>query len=404
MSGRGGLLFALAIRDCREEWPSAASMLLGIAAVLVPILLLLSIRAGIVGTLRDELESSPQSRELLTVGEPVVTTAFLAQLRKDPAASFVAPRTRLLAAAAILRSADLLNAAEADMVPSGPGDPMVTGAWQRDSVALSETLARTLGARKKDRVLLILERKNAAGEAQSQRLMLQVLDIVDHTRSRGSQSLAYLPSTLIDATEVWRENPAVPDLAAAMQPQQGAANRKYAGLRMFARDVDAVDGLRAKLAQAGIETQSRAADIRLVQRLSRSMSIFIGAIGSFMAIGLVLALGSIQWGWVERKRYDYAYLRLLGLDRSDLALLPVIQAMMIVVPAAVLAVALTSVAQVFINRLFAGQVSGMGIISRMPIAESALLIAAAFLIAAAGAFFAARNAARVSPIIALRGY
>lgn len=404
MKGRGNLLLTLALRDCREEWPSALCMLLSIAAVLVPVLILVSIRAGVIDQMRAELDRSPQSRELLTIGEPSIGSDLIENLRADRTAVFVAPRTRLLSAAAVLRTPDFVNATEVDMVPSGPGDPMVRGNWQRNTIAISETAERALNVGRGGKVLLVLERINAEGKSQSQRLTMQVIDVVSHERSRSSQAQAFVLSDLIEATEVWRENPAVPDLANAAARASAAANsRRYTGLRIFARDIDAVDGLRAKLSAEGIDTQSRAADIRIVQRLSQSMSIFIGALAVFMTGGLVLALGAIQWGWVERKRYDYAYLRLLGLGRRELGLLPVIQAILLAIPAAIMAVGITALAQILINRLFAGQLGGLGTVSRMPLGLSALLVAAVFVVAALGAFFAARNAARVSPIVALRG-
>lgn len=402
MSGRGGLLLALAVRDCREEWPSALCMALSIAAVLVPILLLLSIRAGVIGQMRAELERSPQSRELLTIGEPVIDARLLARLRKDDDAVFVAPRTRLLSAAAVLRTPDLAEATEVDMVPSGPGDPLVRGRWRKGGIAISETAARALKVGRGGKVLLVLERTTAEGVSQVVRLPMQVIDVVSHERSRGGQAQAYVAAALIEATEIWREDPAASDLAAAAA-MAGTDQRRYAGLRIYARSIDAVDALRARLSREGIDTQSRAADIRLIKRLSQSMSIFIGALALFMSAGLVVALGAIQWGWVERKRFDYAYLRLLGLDRRELALLPVIQALLLAAPAALAALATTALAQVFINRLFAGQLGSLGSVSRMPLLESSLLVGASFVVAAGGAFFAARNASRVSPITALRG-
>lgn len=404
MTSRRGLLSTLALKDCREEWPSALCMLLSIAAVLVPVLVLVSIRAGVINQMRGELERSPQSRELLTVGEPTIAPALIKRLRDSDAAVFVAPRTRLLSAAGVLRTTDYVNATQVDLVPSGPGDPLVRGKWQRNGLAISETAARALKVKRGDQVVLVLERTNASGEPQVERLTMRVLDVVSHEFSRSSQAQAFVRSGLVEATEIWREDPDVPDLAAAAAPARTLApTRRYSGLRIFARDIDSVDELRAMLSAESIDTQSRAADIRLVQRLAQSMTIFIGAIALFMTGGLIVALGAIQWGWVERKRYDYAYLRLLGLAQRDLALLPVMQAMMLAVPAVLIAVGMAALAQILINRLFAGQLGGLASVSQMPLAETAMLVAAVFVVAACGAFFAARNASRVSPIVALRG-
>jgi putative ABC transport system permease protein len=378
-------------------------MILSITAVLVPVLLLLSIRTGVIGQMQDELRSSPKARELVTVGEPVVSPALIRELRRDRSVAFVAPRTRLLSASAVVRTADLSRGVELDMVPSGPGDPLVTVPWRGGMVALSEAAARKLAVSAGDVVLLIVDRRTRDGADQQARLRLRVAAVVDYRTSRNSLAVAYLPHRWVEAAERWREDPAAVDLSAAAQANAVVRQRSYSGLRLYARSVDDVIGLRSKLLRNGIETESRAGDIRLVQRLEQSMSIFIASLALLMTIGLVLALGAIQWGWVERKRFDYSYLRLLGMNRRELAALPVVQALMLVVPAATLAIALAALAQAVINRLFLGQLGDLRGISRMEPLETSLLVLATFGVAGFGAFFAARSAARISPIVALRG-
>lgn len=404
MKARGKIITMLAVRDCREEWPSAVCMVLSIAAVLIPIIILLSIRAGIIGQLRDELVRSPKSRELLTIGEPVINPALVLRLQGLAEVEFVVPRTRFLSAGAVLRSNDTLTSAEVDIVPSGTGDPLLRLAWRPNGAALSETAARKLGAKVGKPIAMIVNRTGTSGSMEIARVTLTVNEIVSHERVLSGQSLIYVPARLNEAIELWREDPTVSDLSQALgRAQAKAATRKFAGLRIYADDVDAVEAIRSLLAQEGIDVQSRAADIRTVQRLSRSMTIFISALATFMIGGLVLALGGIQWGWVERKRVDYSYLRLLGLKRRDVGLIPIIQAVLMVLPAALLAVGTAFVAQLAINRLFAGQVGGIGAVSKLPWAETVALIGVAILAAVLAAFVAARNAARVSPIIALRG-
>lgn len=379
-------------------------MVLSIAAVLIPIIILLSIRAGVIDQLRDELVRSPKSRELLTVGEPVITPALIRQLQGLSEVDFIAPRTRFLSAAAVVRSDDHQESAEVDIVPSGKGDPMLRFPWQKDGAALSETAARGVEGKVGKPIVMIVNRTGIGGSMQFARVTFTVNEIVSHERVQSGLSQIYVPARLNEAIELWREEPTVPDLTQALvRAEANAEKRNFAGLRLYAKDVDAVESIRGVLASEGIDVQSRAADIRTVQRLSRSMTIFISALATFMIGGLILALGGIQWGWVERKRVDYSYLRLLGLERREVGLIPIIQAILMVLPAAVIAVGTAVLAQLAINRLFAGQVGGIGAVSKMPWAETTLLIGIAFFAAAFAAFFAARNAARVSPIVALRG-
>lgn len=394
----------LAVRDCREEWPSALCMVFSMAAILIPILILLSVRAGVIGQMREELVSSPKSRELLTVGEPIVSSGLLREIKKRSDVEFVAPRTRFLAAAAVIRSPDGLRSAEVDLVPSGEGDPMLLRGWQKNGLAISESAARSVGAKVDSPIQIIVNRTGPKKSQQSEQLLLTVSEILSHERVQSSQSFIYIEPRLNEAVELWREDPTVQSLEdAKVLAAKNEKTRNYSGLRLYAKTVDDVDTLRKLLSVNGIDVQSRAADIRFVQRLSRSMSVFIGALAFFMIGGLILALGGIQWGWVERKRVDYSYLRLLGMSRNDVRLIPIFQALMLVVPAAAISIAVAAAAQIAINRLFVGQIQGVDVVSRFPLAETILLVAIAFVAAAIAAFLAARNAAGVSPIVALRG-
>ncbi len=379
-------------------------MILAITAVLVPVMLLLAIRSGVVGQMRSELTASPQAREMSTVGEPPVTPAMIEELRANPGVAFAVPRTRLLSAAAVMRTPDLQKGTDLDLVPSGQGDPVVRGRWQDNSVAVSENAARQLGIRTGAPVVLVVERRNAAGEAQQIRLPLKILDIVPAGQSRSNLAQAYLPYPTIEAIERWREDERQASLDQAKAANRAdARQRRYSGIRLYARSIDDVPAVRQLMQTYGLETASRAGDIRLVQRLERSMTIFVGSLAVLMALGLVVALGAIQWGWVERKRFDYSYLRLLGMERRQLFALPVTQAVLLVVPAILLAFIVTLGAQAIINRLFAGQVGSLRSVSNLSIADSLLLTIIAFFVAMAGAFLAARNAARISPVVAIRG-
>jgi putative ABC transport system permease protein len=343
--------------------------------------------------MRSELTASPQAREMSTVGEPTVTPAMISELRASPGVAFAAPRTRLLSAAAVMRTRDLQKGIDLDLVSSGQGDPVVRGRWQRNSVAISENAARQLGIKAGAPVVMVIERRNSAGE-----------DVVPAGQSRSNLAQAYMPYQVIEAVERWREDARQGSLAQANAANRAdAKQRRYSGIRLYARSIDDVPKVRQLLQARGLETSSRAGDIRLVQRLERSMTIFVGSLAVLMAIGLVVALGAIQWGWVERKRFDYSYLRLLGMDRLQLFALPVVQAMLLVIPAIVAAFIVTFGAEAVINRLFAGQVGNLRRVSNLSLADSLLLTITAFVVAMTGAFLAARNAARISPVFAIRG-
>lgn len=398
------LTLDLALSDCRQEWPSALCMVLSITAVLVPLLLLLSIRSGVIGQIRGELVDNPQARELITTGEPIIDPEIIAALQSDPRIAFLTPRTRLLAAGAVLRSEDLLRSVEVDMVPSGPQDPHLGGRWQENGIAVTDRVARQLGIKVGDSVLLIVDRRTQDNRLEQVRQKRTVFGIVDYGVTGASLSKVYLPAAFVAASERWREDSKATDFATALDLERTAkGSRTYSGLRIFARRIEDVEPIRNRLLLDGIDTESRLDEIRLVSRLDTSMRIFIGALAGLMSLGLVVALASIQWSWVERRRYDYSYLRLLGMRRRDLSLLPVIQALLLVIPAIIVSLGLAKLSEILVNKIFAGQLAGVRQISDLNLVDGLLTLGLAIVIAASGAFLAARTAARVSPIEALRG-
>lgn len=396
--------FRLALRDWLSEWPTSACLAIGVAAAAIPLLLLLSIRTGIITQLRGELERFPSSRELTTVGQPDVRWPLVARLSRHPDAAFVAPLTRLLSASAVLRTERGDTGSEVDLLPSGPGDPLLPRAWDGGALVLSEATSRELGAGTGDRLRLLLNRTNGAGRGEIVVLTLPVAGVVPTAVSASTRKVALVAPRLLLASEIWREDAAVPDFATALaRAERERERRDYAGLRVYARSVDGVERLRQQLLDEGIDTESRIDDIRLVRRLDHGLSIFLVVIGGVTALGLCLSLAAAQWGWVERKRADLSYLRLIGLDGVSVALIPLWQTVLTVAAGVAIATAFAWGAHLIINALFAGQLATVKDVSIFSVAQVGWVSLLAFLAGGLAALLAALNAQRITPITALRG-
>ena len=400
-------LLDLGWKDARQEWPSSLSMIVAIASVILPIIILLSLKAGIVGQMRAELDQSIKGRELISVNEPRVTDAVIEQLRADERVAFIAPKTRLLSASALLSKTDGEPNLEVDLIPTGSGDPARQKPMAKNTVALSEAAARELEVGEGEKLELIIDRYAPDNSYEILRFPLRVAEVVPFTTTGDTQMRAYMPVRFVVATEEWKQNPDVTSfkdisLSSKETREAGDPGRTYAGLRMYARSINDVIELRNTLIQLGIDTDSRSDQIGIVQRLERSMNLAIGLLSGLMAIGLVMALGAIQWGWVERKKFDYSYLRLLGLAPQHLAALPIMQALLFCASGLGLAVLCAAALQSPINALFAGRVGGLAKVSQLLPGDILLVVGLAFLVAIASAFAAARRATRISPIIALR--
>jgi putative ABC transport system permease protein len=368
--------------------------------------MLLAVRSGVIDSMRAELERDPSSRELRTVGQPIIRWRLVQELRSRSDVGFVRPTTRLLAATGVLRQpGDPLGGQAIDLAPDGKDDPLAATAGVHnpaaDEIVISDTASRELHVRTHDRVDLIVERTSTAGVRQSEIRPLRVAGILPAWL--GARDLALIDSDLLTAIEVFRENDGVADLASASGiARLTRGSRSYAGLRLYARDIDAVEDVRSYLQARGIETEGRLDEIRLIQRLNTALTTLFVILASIVSVGLCCALAAAQWAWVDRKRRDLSYLRLVGLGANALALIPMAQSTLTALCGVSLAALLSWAGAALVNLLFSGQLSGVTQISRI---EPAHLAMAAGLAAIAGllaSFVAAASARRIAPATILR--
>ncbi|MEP9400726.1 FtsX-like permease family protein [Sphingomonas silueang] len=390
----------LAWKDWRHEWAMSLCLAIGVAAAAMPLLLLLSVGGGILRQMWDELDRHPASRELIATGQPVVPPALIERLRNRRDVAFVAPQTRLLAAGAVVRAPNGDGAA-VDMVPSGAGDPLLDAPWRPGTIALSDAVARKLGVGRGDAVTLSIERVRRDGTREQARIAVRVVQVAAAQQADSSRAFVLVDPALLLASEVWRDSDDDRPLRALVAA--GSRPMRYAGLRLYARTLHDVAPLRTLLLDQGIATDSRIDAIRLVARLERGLDIFLLVIGAMTATGLGLSLAAAEWSWVERKRRDFSYLRLIGLPPHALRAVPLAHAVLVVSPGIVLAVLLACGGQALLNMLFAGQLGTVQGLGRIAAGDVALVAGIALAAALAAGAAAAANAARTSPILALRG-
>lgn len=398
----------LAWRDWLGEWRMSCCLVIGVAAATAPLLMLFSVRAGVIEGMREELQRFPSSRELRTVGQPVIRWPLVQGLRGRDDVAFVSPTIRLLSASGVVRpESGAVGAGEAvDLAPSGPGDPLAAIAlsgsrWAPRSIVVSDAVARPLALNKGARVALWIDRTGPDGRAQADHVVLTLAGVLPAWT--GERRLALIDAGLLAATETYREDPAAEDLTQALATaRQASVRRTYAGLRLYAKDIGAVEALRDVLLRQGVTTESRLGEIRLIQSLDRALTTLFVLIASFASAGLCLSLAAAQWAWVDRRRRDLSYLRLVGLEAGHLSIIPAAHGMLTTVVGVAVAGVVAWGGAMLINDLFAGRLSGVTTVSRLRpehIALAAGVAIIAGLLASAAASIAAR---RVSPATVLR--
>ena len=267
------MVFRLAIADALHDRVLFACAALTVAAVLLPLLLLLGLKTGVVERLVADLRADPGAVELRLRGNVALPPDWFDTMRARPDVGFVVPRVRTFGAAIQYARADNpILARSADFMASGQGDPLlgrIAASITPGQVVVSERVAEDAGLRPGDALLLWrpLPRGAAPAPRVEQRVVVAAIAPPGASSQRHIFGTADLAGTLEDVAE--RET--APD---------AAGRRSFAGFRLYARDIADVGGLARVLEAQGLEVETNAARIAWVFTMDRNLTtLFLMLVG-----------------------------------------------------------------------------------------------------------------------------
>ncbi|HCF0610975.1 TPA: type IV secretion associated ABC transporter permease TagS, partial [Pseudomonas aeruginosa] len=182
-------------------------------------------------------------------------------------------------------------------------------------VVLSHGAAEKLGAQPGERIVARIGRR-MDGQAQSQRLELEVLAVLP--QERFARDALFAPLALLEAAEDYRDGRAVAAYGWPGKAGETPRARIYPGFRLYARDLDAVEGLRRHFVASGVEVATQAEAIAQVRSLSRNLGLVFWIVAALAIGGAFAAIAASSLAAVERKRRALAVLRLLGFPTAAL--------------------------------------------------------------------------------------
>lgn len=389
----------LALRDWRHERPLTLCAVISLVSALVPLLLLLGLRNGIVGTLEERLLENPTLLVITPSGSGSgYTRAWLDTLARRPDVAFVIPKTRDISATVQMEGARF---SPVDTEPTGAGDPLlerfhaVPGGC--DEVTLSALAAERLGARPGDTVRARLGRASASGGLENRTLDLKVAAVLPPEAE--ARSLAFILLPLLEAVENYRDGFAVPAWNAPGESPAG--ERRFARFRLYARDMDSVAGLREHFLGLGVEVLTSAGEIRTFQNIRAALTALFLLIAATVGAGFVASTASAMLAAVRRKDREIGMLRLIGFPGSAILLFPLIQTQATALCGSLLAGALAACIGTGLDVLFAAVFDGAAV-ARLPWTHVLLVGAGVSLLSLLAGLPAAARAVRVEPSEVLR--
>lgn len=411
-------ILRLAWRDYRREFLLSACAVLGLAAVLTPLLVLYGVKFGVVQTLTDRLRNDPRNLEISPVSSGRFTDDDIMKLKAHPRVAFVIPRTRVISAVMELRSGAGAErrAAMVSLEPTDKGDPLlrhfqaaVPAAARRTPDApyaleatLSAPAAEKLGVAPGDMLEGRVER-SSAGRPQSARVPLRVAAVLPLAAQQ--KDVAYVPFVLMRAAEDYRDGYAVPGLPPDMGwtgDAPATAPSRYAGFRLYARTLDDVPLLRDAFAAQRIDVYTHAEEIDQVTSLARALNCIFALICAATAAGFLASTASSALAGVKRKERVLGLLRLHGFTTGKLVLFPLAQSLLTALLGTATASGVYAAAAAVINQLFRADVTGMEQVCRLLPQHFLLAFAAVAALALLAAVGPAVRAARVEPSEVIR--
>lgn len=396
-------ILRLAYRDFAHERRISLCFVLALMAVLAPLLVLFGLKFGLIDTLARRLVESPANREVLAVGSRQFDEAWFARIAARDDVAFVVPNTRRIAASLsrLMNPATGSDVRALQMIPTGPGDPVIGDARVPEGVAelvLSAPVAAKLGAQQGDRLLARIDR-HRQGRDESVVWELTVTGVL--APAALPDEAALVPLALLVATEDYRDGVAVPALGWEGAPV-APGPRIYARFRLYATSIYTVAGLQAVLAGEGIEVRTQGAEIAAMQSLDLNLTRVFWLIALIGTLGFLASLAANLLANVERKHRELSVVRLIGFPTLSLVLFPVTQALLVAVLGALAALGVYLPVAVTLNGWFAANLQPGESICRLLPGHLVIALAATLLGAAVSAAWAGWRAARIEPAEGLR--
>jgi putative ABC transport system permease protein len=397
MSGRIRLVLALAWQDLRHERRLALCAVAGLAAVLAPLLVLFGLKTGAVERARTELIENPRARQITNLATGSFDEAFLRRLQARPEVEFVALRARSLNSEAFFARTDRpATARAAELVPSGPRDPLLRGAPPPapEEIVPQANFAARLGlqpgmtvqmrvpaATGREPLLVTLRVAAIAPVAATGRDAVLVHPLLQRLVSAHVDQLLPQGATLADAA-------ALPALPAE-------------GFRLHVRELRHVVALDAALRAEDIAVESRAEEVGALFALDRALGMLFAVLAGLGGAGYLVSLGVGLYAGVERKLRELSLLRLVGFRRGDLVLFTLAQAGLTGAAGALLAAGSALAIQAGLNRFWPVAEAG-GALSAIALPHLLVAVAGTIAAAALAAAFAGARASRIRPAEGLR--
>lgn len=201
----------LAAAQLCSDWILTLCLVIALAAVIAPLLVLMGLKQGTIETLRERLVEDPVFREIRPAQTREYAPEWFEALLREPGVAFLIPTILPLSSVLQARPQGSKQAVMQDLVPTGPGDPLLLENGARipgdGEVVLSADAARQLNVAQGEALSVRVTRaRGGVGE-----VVEDELEVVSVLGPRAGQlARLYAPLDYVLDVEAYKEGFAAP--------------------------------------------------------------------------------------------------------------------------------------------------------------------------------------------------
>ncbi|MDT3664208.1 MAG: hypothetical protein ROM54_11965 [Anaerobiospirillum sp.] len=352
------MLFKLALRHLFFERMMTICQIAALACIMAPLLLLFSLRFGILTELHNQLMNDPKVLSLTLDMSYRLDSSFFENLAARPEVGFVVPQITALNALVDLKFPGA--AVRISVLPTKPGDPVVLSSnlsfeqpLGSDEAFISYNLAQLRGLKVGDVVTMVVSRTRN-GVRESVRTSLKLRGIVEERFVNDDCLLLNLD--LVNAIDDYRNgyNPVLLSDGSKVNPQP----RLYAKFRLYAKDLASVIPLYYYLVNQNLNVSSKVREIQNLKAVSHVLNFIYGVIALVSVAGGALALTGLVLSALRASKRNFVLLRLMGQGSTGIYGVVMIEGLFIATVGFALALTLYSIGAGIFNTYFGTILSG----------------------------------------------
>ena len=352
------MLFKLALRHLFFERMMTICQIAALACIMAPLLLLFSLRFGILTELHNKLMNDPKVLSLTLDMSYRLDASFFENLAARPEVGFVVPQITALNALVDLKFPGA--AVRISVLPTKPGDPVVLSSnlsfeqpLGSDEAFISYNLAQLRGLKVGDVVTMVVSRTRN-GVRESVRTSLKLRGIVEERFVNDDCLLLNLD--LVNAIDDYRNgyNPVLLSDGSKVNTQP----RLYAKFRLYAKDLASVIPLYYYLVNQNLNVSSKVREIQNLKAVSHVLNFIYGVIALVSVAGGALALTGLVLSALRASKRNFVLLRLMGQGSTGIYGVVMIEGLFIATVGFALALTLYSIGAGIFNTYFGTILSG----------------------------------------------